>query len=213
MAMTYGLPNPKIEGYRTAHKQNKDGSYKYFVMPADLVPKRCNQLGGYERISRREYISREISLPDTLDVSRELCTQLGLIGNNKMRKISEKMEQVYRCRHHDFGGMTVKETARKLGMKPATIRSLLWRMFKVAPQLFPILTSGQARAWHMFYHEGMSHNLIASAMDITKNASEKLIKKAKKKLDYHKVLSQRMLVMSPERLTSLEVGNEIVKIF
>jgi DNA-directed RNA polymerase specialized sigma24 family protein len=123
------------------------------------------------------------------------------------------MEQVYRCRHHDFDGMTEEETARKLGMKSTAVRSLLWRMFKIAPQLFPILTSGQARAWHLFYHEGMSHNLVAGAMGITKNASEKLIKKAKKKLDYHKVLSQRMLVMRPERLASLKVGNEIVKTF
>jgi predicted DNA-binding protein (UPF0251 family) len=129
------------------------------------------------------------------------------------RTISRKMEQVYRYRHHDFDGLTEEETAHKLGVKPAAVRSLLWRMFRIAPQLFPILTRCQARAWHLFYHEGMSHNLIAGAMNITKNASEKLVKKAKKKLDYHKVLSQRMLVMSPERLTSLEVGNEIVQIF
>jgi len=212
--MTSKLPNPTLEGYRTAHEQNRDGSYKHFVMPADFVPKKYNGSGCLGHSYRGAHINREISLPDTLDVSRKLCTQLGLGDSGKRVKMfSKKMEQVYRCRHHDFDGLSEEETAHKLGMKPAAVRSLLWRVFKVAPQLFPILTPGQARAWHLFYHEGMSHNLIAGAMNITKNASEKLVKKAKKKLDYHKVLSQRMIVMSPKRLASLKVGNEIVKIF
>jgi len=30
------LPNPRKEKYRTAHKQNSDGSYHCTVMPADL---------------------------------------------------------------------------------------------------------------------------------------------------------------------------------
>ena len=34
--MTEELPNPGEEGYRTAHKQNKDGSYADIVMPADI---------------------------------------------------------------------------------------------------------------------------------------------------------------------------------
>jgi len=34
--MTEELPNPSEEGYRTAHKQNKDGGYADVVMPADI---------------------------------------------------------------------------------------------------------------------------------------------------------------------------------
>lgn len=49
ITMKNRLPNPALEGYRTAHEQNKDGSYKHFVMPADLVPKRCNGSGGLGR--------------------------------------------------------------------------------------------------------------------------------------------------------------------
>lgn len=30
------MPNPSEEGYKTAHKQNKDGSYADVVMPADI---------------------------------------------------------------------------------------------------------------------------------------------------------------------------------
>ena len=30
------MPNPGEEGYRTAHKQNKDGSYSVEVMPSDI---------------------------------------------------------------------------------------------------------------------------------------------------------------------------------
>ena len=201
------LPNPALEGYRTAHEQNRDGSYKHFVMPADLVPKKCNESGGSEPIYRGPIVFEPCS-----DYTRR-SSMVVMSSPEGERTISKKMEQIYRCRHHDFDGMTEEETAHKFGIKPTAVRSLLWRVFRIAPQLFPILTPGQARAWHLFYHEGMSHNLIANTMNITKNASEKLVKKAKKKLDYHKVLSQRILVMNPKQLASLEVGNEIVQIF
>ncbi len=56
-AMKNKLPNPGLEGYRTAHEQNRDGSYKHFVMPADLVPKKCNGSGGLRLIGNRAYVS------------------------------------------------------------------------------------------------------------------------------------------------------------
>ena len=46
------LPNPALEGYRTAHGQDRDGSYKHFVVPTDLVPKKCNGSGCLGRIDR-----------------------------------------------------------------------------------------------------------------------------------------------------------------
>ena len=30
------MPNPTIEGYKTAHRQNKDGSYHCTVMKSDI---------------------------------------------------------------------------------------------------------------------------------------------------------------------------------
>ena len=39
------LPNPGEEGYRTAHKQNKDGSYADIVMLADVFVKNVSKVG------------------------------------------------------------------------------------------------------------------------------------------------------------------------
>lgn len=38
------MPNPKKENYRTAHKQNNDGSYHHTVMLADLNPKNTGKM-------------------------------------------------------------------------------------------------------------------------------------------------------------------------
>lgn len=39
------LPNPNKEGYRTAHKQNKDGSYADVVMPVDIFTENIPKAG------------------------------------------------------------------------------------------------------------------------------------------------------------------------
>ena len=129
------------------------------------------------------------------------------------RVISERMEAAYRHRHHEFGGKTEEETARIMGITPDAVRRLLWKLRKTAPQLFPILTPLQARAYHLWFHEGMSHNTIADIMGVSVNAVKKLIGRAKRKLDYHKVLNQRLLVMDPSQLASFEIGVEIVNVF
>jgi hypothetical protein len=43
------MPNPTIEGFRTAHRQNKDGSYHFTVMKSDI---RCEKLMVSEYIGR-----------------------------------------------------------------------------------------------------------------------------------------------------------------
>lgn len=39
------MPNPGEEGYKTAHLQNKDGSYADVVMPADIFVRNNILLG------------------------------------------------------------------------------------------------------------------------------------------------------------------------
>jgi hypothetical protein len=39
------MPNPTKEGYRTAHRQNKDGSYHFCVMPADIFRRKVSKPG------------------------------------------------------------------------------------------------------------------------------------------------------------------------
>ena len=43
------MPNPTIEGYRTAHRQNKDGSYHFTVMKSDI---------GCQKLTYPEYIGK-----------------------------------------------------------------------------------------------------------------------------------------------------------
>jgi len=198
------MPNPFLGGYRTAHKQNKDGSYGLTVMPADLIRLPCRKpdtsrlkVGGMPFRSGLHESSPAI----------EACSEV------EGRQISARMEEAYRLRHHDFGGKTTIETALIMGIKPHAVDQLLWRMCKLAPQLFPILTPSQARAWHLWHHEGMSHSMIADAMGISVNAARQLVKRAKKRLDYCDVLGHRLIVMDPRQLEKLELDKEIVQVF
>ena len=53
MTMNEGMPNPTIVGYRTAHRQNKDGSYHITVTKSDigcqkLTESRYNEKANYD---------------------------------------------------------------------------------------------------------------------------------------------------------------------
>ena len=198
------MPNPVLEGYRTAHKQNKNGSYGLTVMPADLV-----------RLPSKESDTSEHMIGGVSFEPRPYRSSpvIGKCLEGEDRQISARMEEAYRLRHHDFGGKTTEETAHIMGIGPEAVQHLLWRMYKLAPQLFPILTPSQARAWHLWYHEGMSHNMIADTMDISANAARQLVKRVKKRLEYHDALRHRLVVMDPRQLEKLELGKEIVQVF
>ena len=191
------LPNPGLEGYRTAHEQNKDGSYKHTVTSADLI---CHRPGCSIRTTGS---TNKLKREEPIVVHHVLVADL--FAECTGRVISKKMEEIYRLRHHDFKGLSGEETARRTGMTQDTIRRLMWRMCKMAPQLFPILTPAQARAWHLWHHEGMSHSMIAEVMGISTNAAQKRVAKAKVRLDYHKALKLRLVVMDPRKLEQLEI--------
>lgn len=72
-------------------------------------------------------------------------------------------------RHHDFGGMTTKQVAVKLGVHPKNVSRHMWAMQKIAPQLFPILTRQQADIYHMFVNVGLEQKVIAGVLGIGKN--------------------------------------------
>jgi len=55
-----------------------------------------------------------------------------------MRLITEFEERVFRCRHHDFGALTTKETAVLLGVSERRVRDALARVKKTSARiLFP----------------------------------------------------------------------------
>ena len=85
------------------------------------------------------------------------------------RHITHRQEQIYRMRHHDFGGMTTKQVAAMLGITTHSIARYMWEMQKIAPQLFPILTRQQADIYHMCVNVGLEQKVIAGILNISKN--------------------------------------------
>lgn len=69
------------------------------------------------------------------------------------RAITHKEEQAYRMCHHDFGGLSIKEAAKKMGVKVRGVQRLLCNLKKKSPRLFPILTP-RRRAIIALYDQG-----------------------------------------------------------
>lgn len=97
------------------------------------------------------------------------------------RLITERQEQIFRLRHHDFGGLTTKQVAAMLGVHPKNVSRHMWAMQKIAPQLFPILTRRQADVYHMFVNVGLEQAVIGSMLGISKSNVAKAIHRIKNK--------------------------------
>ncbi len=97
------------------------------------------------------------------------------------RAITKRQEQVYRMRHHDFGGMSSEATAKALGVGMRVVRKHMLRLKHVAPQLFPILTQRQALIYRLYVEKGLFMADIASALGIvTSTVSDHICKMRKK---------------------------------
>jgi hypothetical protein len=92
----------------------------------------------------------------------------------KKRTLSQFEEEVFRTCHHDFGGLSIEEAAEKIRCLPETVKLILKRVEKKAPQLFPILTP-QHRAILLMYDKHMSRASIAVALGVTEQGLHKEI--------------------------------------
>lgn len=106
----------------------------------------------------------------------------------KKRTIPQLEEKVLRACHHDFEGLSIKEAAKKIKCLPETIKLILKQIEKIAPQLFPILTS-QHQAILLMYGKHISRASIAAALDI----SEERLNKKMAFLRKHKFLWNRKM--------------------
>lgn len=97
------------------------------------------------------------------------------------RKITEQEERCYRLRHHNFEGLTTKETAKKMKITPKTVRTLLKSLKAKAPQLFPILTFRQWLIYWLYAKKGLPMYKIAECLNTTQSNIWGLLDKAKKK--------------------------------
>jgi len=97
------------------------------------------------------------------------------------RLITERQEQIYWMRHHDFAGLTTRQVAAMLGITTHSVARYMWEMQKIAPQLFPILTRQQADIYHMFVNVGLEQKVIARLLDISKSCVGVLIHRMRHK--------------------------------
>ncbi len=91
------------------------------------------------------------------------------------RLMAKKQEQVYRLRHHDFEGLSTKETAERLKISESSVYRILHGLKKKFPQLFPILNPRQA-AIHLYITDcGFTHSEIADIMNISVKTVDRIV--------------------------------------
>lgn len=94
------------------------------------------------------------------------------------RAITENEEKCYRLRHHDFAGLTTKETAKKMNITVEKVRLLLKSLKAKAPQLFPILTYRQQLIRWLYMDKGLPQHKIAKCLSTTQSNISVIIKRA-----------------------------------
>lgn len=96
-------------------------------------------------------------------------------------RITKDEIQCYRLRHHNFKGLTTKETAEKMKIAPEKVRTLLKSLRAKAPQLFPILTYRQHLVYWLYAKKGLSRHRIAVYLDTAYSNVWDLLNRARQK--------------------------------
>lgn len=99
----------------------------------------------------------------------------------RKRNITHRQEQVYRLRHHSFGGLSPKETAERLGITVTHVGRILKEMKKKVPQLFPILTRRQADVYYLYVFMGLATSEVIKYLGISRENVGVRIKGMRKK--------------------------------
>lgn len=97
------------------------------------------------------------------------------------RHITKDEIRCYQLRHHNFEGLTTKETAKRMKIAPEKVRLLLKSLRAKAPQLFPILTYRQHLVYWLYTKKGLSMYKIAGYLNTAYSNVWDLLNRAKKK--------------------------------
>lgn len=95
--------------------------------------------------------------------------------------ITKDEEWCYRLRHHNFAGLTTRETAKEMNITVEKVRLLLKSLRVKAPQLFPILTYRQYLVYWLYTEKGLSKHKIAKCLNTAYSNVWGLLDRAKKK--------------------------------
>jgi len=97
------------------------------------------------------------------------------------RMITKREEEAYRCRHHDFDGLTMAETAERMGINEQSVSNLLNSMKKKAPQLFPILSKQQVNVFELWL-KGDTIETIALELKLADQTVKNVLQTVKEKM-------------------------------
>ena len=97
------------------------------------------------------------------------------------RLITQRQEQIYRLRHHDFAGLTTKQVAAILGIHPKNVSCQMRAMQKIAPQLFPILTRRQLEVYKLYVERNLSGNAVGELLGIARSTVQSKLDEIKRK--------------------------------
>ena len=122
------------------------------------------------------------------------------------RLITKHQEKVYRCMHHDFEGLSIEETAKKLGVAVTTVYKVITRLKKIAPQLFPILSKTNAIIWKYWFECGLNYKQIAIVVNLTEGAVSKRLQIIKRKMEATKTNISSTNFYRPLSLSDLNVN-------
>lgn len=96
------------------------------------------------------------------------------------QQITELEEKAYRLCHHEFEGLTIRETAIRMELREYIVRQLLKTLKQKAPQLFPILTKRQFLIYKLRLENGMSQQEIATVLGTSQSSIQAIIERMKK---------------------------------
>ncbi len=113
------------------------------------------------------------------------------------RLITKRQEEILRCCHQDFYGLTQMEAAKKLDTSQSAISDALTCIEKIMPQMFPILTKLEAKCYHLYMNEGWSVDEITEHLNQSTNAIYKTLQRAKDKGMYFTEAKGRILQYEP----------------
>lgn len=93
------------------------------------------------------------------------------------RAITKRQEMAYRLCHHHHFGLRTNIAAEVMGISRSALWELLWRVGKIAPQLFPILPPRMARIYDRFVHERETIAEIAYGLGVSRRYVYRVLRK------------------------------------
>lgn len=104
---------------------------------------------------------------------------------NATIRITKRMIECYKLRHHAFTGLSSKETATVMGVSVRQVNRLMADMEQLASQLFPVLTREQAGLWSQWFDEGLTCYQIAEKAGATERTIQARLLVIKKMMNYN----------------------------